>query len=91
MRKRDQTRFLAALEELPKKMLLLGHTNYLDTCYALWDNLHQDEKREVFDCDAVVPLDKLSKKARREYHAKQRGSWYGSQPNHPNRTEQEDL
>lgn len=53
VRKRDQTRFLAALEESPKKMLLLGHTNYLDTCYALWDNLHQDEKREVFDCDAV--------------------------------------
>ena len=53
VRKRDQMRFLAALEELPKKMLLLGHTNYLDTCYALWDNLHQDEKRGVFGCDAV--------------------------------------
>lgn len=36
-----------------RTVLLLGHTNYLDTCYALWDNLHQDEKREVFGCDAV--------------------------------------
>lgn len=53
VRKRDQTRFLAALEELPKRMLLLGHTDYLETCYTLWDNLHQGEKREVFSCDAV--------------------------------------
>lgn len=28
----------------------------------------------------LVPLDKLSKKARREYHAKQRGSWHGVNP-----------
>ena len=27
-----------------------------------------------------VPLNKRSKKARKEYHAKQRGSWYGVNP-----------
>lgn len=27
-----------------------------------------------------VPLDKRSKKAQREYHAKQRGSWHGVNP-----------
>ena len=28
----------------------------------------------------LVPLDKRSKKAQREYHAKQRGSWHGVNP-----------
>lgn len=28
----------------------------------------------------LIPLDKRSKKAQREYHAKQRGSWYGLNP-----------
>ena len=28
----------------------------------------------------LVPLNKRSKKAQREYHAKQRGSWYGLSP-----------
>ena len=27
-----------------------------------------------------VPLNKRSKKAQKEYHAKQRGSWYGLSP-----------
>ena len=27
-----------------------------------------------------VPLNKRSKKAQKEYHAKQRGSWYGVNP-----------
>lgn len=27
-----------------------------------------------------IPMDKRSKKAQREYHAKQRGSWYGLNP-----------
>ena len=27
-----------------------------------------------------VPLNKRSKKAQREYHAKRRGSWYGLSP-----------
>lgn len=28
----------------------------------------------------MVPLGKMSKKKQREYHAKQRGSWYGLNP-----------
>lgn len=28
----------------------------------------------------LVPLNKRSKKAQKEYHAKQRGSWYGLNP-----------
>ena len=28
----------------------------------------------------MVPLSKRSKKAQKEYHAKQRGSWYGLNP-----------
>ena len=28
----------------------------------------------------MVPLNKRSKKAQKEYHAKQRGSWYGLNP-----------
>ena len=28
----------------------------------------------------LVPLNKQSKKAQREHHAKQRGSWYGISP-----------
>lgn len=32
VRKRDETRFLAALQELPAKMLLCGHTDYPEAC-----------------------------------------------------------
>ena len=53
VRKRDRMRFLAAMEELPNKMLLLGHTDYLETCYALWNDRHQDEAKEVIDYDTV--------------------------------------
>ena len=53
VRKRDRMRFLAAMEELPNKMLLLGHTDYLETCYALWNNQHQDEEKEVIGYDSV--------------------------------------
>lgn len=28
----------------------------------------------------VIPLEKMSKKKQKEYHAKQRGSWYGLSP-----------
>ena len=51
VRKRDQARFLAALEELPNKMLLLGHTDYLEVCCSLWGNRYRDEKKEVISCD----------------------------------------
>ncbi len=47
VRKRDRARFQAALEELPKKMMLLGHTDYLDVCGALWSECHRQKKEEA--------------------------------------------
>ena len=45
VRKRDRERFQAALEELPKKMMLLGYIDYLDVCRALWGECQQQRKR----------------------------------------------
>ena len=45
VRKRDRARFQAALEELPKKMMLLGYIDYLDVCRALWGECQQQRKR----------------------------------------------
>lgn len=56
VRKRDRRRFLAALNELPKKMLLLGYANYLETCYALWDNRNFCEKKGGIACDTIDPI-----------------------------------
>ena len=53
VRKRDQERFLAALKELPSKMMLLGYTDYLDACRAIWGNRKSHNEKEVTDCDAV--------------------------------------
>lgn len=56
VRKRDEERFLSALEELPNKMMLLGYTDYLDTCHMLWNNQHRNEVEEV-DChDETDPV-----------------------------------
>lgn len=48
VRKRDLPRFLEALEELPNKMLLCGHSDYIDYCNQLWESLVQakDEGRD---------------------------------------------
>ena len=48
VRKRDRERFQAALEELPKKMMLLGYIDYLDVCHALWGECQQRRKRGEF-------------------------------------------
>ena len=53
VRKRDEERFLSALAELPDKMMLLGYTDYLDACKALWGNRHRDEVEEVDGHDAI--------------------------------------
>lgn len=38
------------------KMLLLGYTDYLDTCHMLWNNQHRNEVVEV-DChDETDPV-----------------------------------
>ncbi len=44
---------MSALAELPDKMMLLGYTDYLDACKALWGNRHRDEVEEVDGHDAI--------------------------------------
>ena len=39
VRKRDAGRFREAMAELPDKLQLLGHDDYLDGCHALGTNL----------------------------------------------------
>ena len=53
VRKRDEERFLSALEELPNKMMLLGYTDYLDACRTLRSNEHCDELEEVDGHDTI--------------------------------------
>ncbi len=39
VRKKDEKRFLEALGELPRKMLLLGYTDYLEDCTELIERM----------------------------------------------------
>lgn len=41
VRKRDATRFRAAMVELPDKLRLLGYSDYLDVCHTLWGNFEK--------------------------------------------------
>ena len=41
VRKRDATRFRTAMVELPDKLRLLGHADYLEVCLALWENVER--------------------------------------------------
>ena len=41
VRKKDEERFLEALRELPRKMLLLGYTNYLEDCSELIEHIEK--------------------------------------------------
>lgn len=41
VRKRDTDRFRAAIAELPDKLRLLGHTDYLEVCRTLWENVER--------------------------------------------------
>lgn len=47
VRKSDEGAFLAAMEDLPRKMLLCGHTDYLTFCGETWDLLRRprEERR----------------------------------------------
>lgn len=44
VRKRDEDRFLEALSELPRKMLLLGYTNYLEDCSELIEQIEKQRQ-----------------------------------------------
>lgn len=58
VKKRDLPRFLEALEELPNKMLLCGHTDYIDYCNALWDKLRQAKNEGRDSCEEVSSTQK---------------------------------
>ena len=44
VKKKDKKEFLASLEELKSKMLLLGYTDYPDFCEELMKNLEEQRK-----------------------------------------------
>lgn len=41
VRKKDSERFLAALEELPRKMLICGHLDYEEYCDEIFEKLEK--------------------------------------------------
>lgn len=49
LRKRDEANFLTALQKLPSKMLLLGHTDYLDFCRSFQELLNAPQKEELYE------------------------------------------
>lgn len=61
VRKKDEERFLDALQELPNKMMLCGHPNYPYFCEEFLGRIERTgsrrrsgkEKREKEDCPAV--------------------------------------
>ena len=79
-RKRDVDAFLAAIRELPNKMLLCGYPDYLTFCADLKKKVQTVRDNGGVLTNQMIPLKKQSKKAQKEQHAKQRGSWYGISP-----------
>lgn len=80
-RKRDVDAFLAAIRELPNKMLLCGHPDYLTFCEDLKKKVQTvRDNGGVLTNETDDTAQKQSKKAQKEQHAKQRGSWYGISP-----------
>lgn len=47
VRKKDVPQFQAALAELPNKMLLLGHYDYLEESQKLWSEVENQQKGAV--------------------------------------------
>lgn len=45
IRRKDADRVTAALEELPRKMLLCGYTDYFERCKEIWSELDMTRKR----------------------------------------------
>lgn len=58
VRRRDEAKFLSAIEELPNKMLLCGHTDYLDVCQAMWQEIQEDSSEGRGSCDTVSTAEK---------------------------------
>ena len=59
VRKGDEGAFLAALEELPGKMLLCGHVDYMDFCRALGQAMgaEETEKEEAAQDAKAGPIE----------------------------------
>ena len=91
VRKRDQERFLAALNELPGKMMLLGYTDYLDACRAIWGNRKSHNEKEVTDCDAVRTTEQAWQEGAAGILRPKARLLAWSEPNFPDCTEQEGL
>lgn len=51
VRKKDVGRFKAALAELPNKMLLCGHSDYLSLCLSTWEKLERRKKETRILCE----------------------------------------
>lgn len=49
VRKRDKAAFLTALQKLPSKMLLFGHTDYLDFCHSFQELLRTTRKEKLYE------------------------------------------
>lgn len=47
IKKSDEKAFLTALQKLPSKMLLCGHTDYLDFCREFQETLQNCQKGET--------------------------------------------
>ncbi len=55
VRKKDANRAIAALNELPRKMLLCGHTNYIASCSEIWEMVAEKKKgRDSCAADGTV-------------------------------------
>lgn len=80
-RKRDVDAFLAAIRELPNKMLLCGHPDYLTFCEDLKKKVQTvRDNGGVLTNETDDTAQKAEQESAKEQHAKQRGSWYGISP-----------
>ena len=46
VRRWDEDKFRAAIKELPNKMLLCGHPDYLEFCNAMWKKIRDDKTKK---------------------------------------------
>ena len=46
VRRWDEDKFWAAIKELPNKMLLCGHPDYLEFCNAMWKKIRDDKTKK---------------------------------------------
>ena len=80
-RKHDVDAFLAAIRELPNKMLLCGQPDYLTFCEDLKKKITAaKENGGVIPNEATRAAEEAEQKGAKGASCKQRGSWYGISP-----------